>query len=212
MDPEIEVRAGGQPRGSHVTYHLSLPDSFSFLNSTREPAEMHVSSGIGGVMSDLHVVSSTSSLVGTFDHHAVSNRLHGRARGSRVVHAMMGTVTFQNRMKTSVRETGRDTNKIERCLQELLPQAIPALVEILSHRVLLKRDGTILFSSMCENGPFDIGYIHHAGIVDIGHVVHHPERVPLLHVKEIDLPSVHVRELEREQCRGTGPDDRIPHR
>ena len=69
-----------------------------------------------------------------------------------IVYSVVSTVTLQDRMEAGVTETGSNTEEVERCFQECLPQTVSFRIEIFKHAVLRKRDCSKGFSLMREDG------------------------------------------------------------
>ncbi len=201
---------GGEAGGAHVGDHISLLHACPFLNPLCKAAQVHVGGGVGAVVPDLEVVAGATPLKGFLNHHPVADGFYRCTGRCGIVHPVMGAVAFQHRVEAGVREAGADAEEVEGSFQESLPEAVALFVEVLSHGILFKRNGPVLPATVCEGSSFDGGDLHEGGVIDPCLVVHHSERIALLHIEEIDLPGIDVGEHECQHGGGTRCDDGIP--
>ncbi len=77
VHPVIEVWTGGEAGGTYKADHFSLPDLRTLLNTFGEAAQMHISGGVGIVVSYLQVVACATALVCFLDDYPVADGLTG---------------------------------------------------------------------------------------------------------------------------------------
>ncbi len=174
-------------------------------------AQVHVGSRIYGVMFHFQRMASATHIAFGDDGSGSDTFDLGSSR-SRVVHPMMCPVAFQDRMEAGVCETRSDAEEIQRSFQESLPKAVSFEVEIFGDAILGKRYGDKIFSLMCEDGSFDRGDIQSCRVVYVSDVIQYPERIPFLHVEEVDLPSIYIRNLDCQQRVRPACLDHVPKR
>ena len=172
---------------------------------------MHIGSRIDRVVFDFYRITAAVSPA-LEDDRAVADCLDRRARRSRVIHAVMGAIAFQDRMEARIGEAGRDAVIIQRSLEESLAKTVSLGVEELMHTVLREREGLIGLALVREDSPLDGGNAERRRIVDIRLVIDNLERIPFFDIEKVDLPSINIRDTDGEERVGPLLGDDVPER
>ena len=102
---------GGETGGTDIGNLLALLHVTTDLDALGETAQVHVGSGIDGVVTNLQEVAS-SAFIPFGDHRACSNASHGRTGGSGIIHSMMGSIPLQDGVETGVGKARGDAEEI----------------------------------------------------------------------------------------------------
>ena len=140
MYPEVEMRTGGKSCRTYVAYHLFLLHVVADLQSFGKARQVHIGADIDTVVLYLHIVTSTTRLVGLGYYLTTANGINRCARRSCIIYAVMSSIAFKNRMVTAVAEAGGNAVEVKRRFQKSPFQAITMLVIIKFLPVLHKRD------------------------------------------------------------------------
>ena len=119
---EVQVRARGRTGHAHIANHLPLVHAVPYLEARRIFGKVHIAGGIHGIVTDLDGIA-TAAAPALADDGTVTDAHHGRAGGSGIVYARMGTDHAVHGMQAVIGETGRDAGKLERGLEESLAHA-----------------------------------------------------------------------------------------
>ncbi len=129
-DTEVKVRSGRKSGGTYIAYHFFLLHCGTDFQAFCKTRQVHICSGIYTVMLNLHIVSSTISLIGFGNNLSATDSINRSSRRSSIIHAMMRTIAFQHRMITAIGKARRDTVEIKRSLQESSLKAVSFLIVI----------------------------------------------------------------------------------
>lgn len=117
---------GGQTRTTHVANYISLIHVYALSDSFPKSTQVHVGCGIDTVVFNLHIITSSTLLVPHASYQTVTHRIHRCAGRGHIIHAMMRTPDFQDRMVAGVENPELILENLKGAFRKALRRLFPS--------------------------------------------------------------------------------------